>query len=126
MTTELAVANQAITVTTLKALIDTPQIPNRYKTVGELIATVLTGREVGLMEMTSIREMHIINGQVGMSAKMQHALVHKAGHVMVVEEMTNDRAAITAYRRDPYTHELAPVGSFQYTMEDARLAGNES
>ncbi|MHC1588595.1 MAG: hypothetical protein ACXQS1_02120, partial [Methermicoccaceae archaeon] len=68
---ELAVSDQPVTVKTLSALIDTPQVPNRYKTVGEMIATILTGREVGLMEMTSLREMHIINGQVGMSAKMQ-------------------------------------------------------
>jgi len=119
------IARQPVTDRALRKLMDTPQIPNRYKTMSQLIATIWSGREMGILPMTAIREMHTINGQVGLSAKMQHALIHRAGHVLVVEEMTNEKATVNAMRRDPYTHELMPVGSFSYTWDDAIKAGND-
>ena len=58
-----------------------------------------------------------------MMGKAMAALITVRGHVLVLEEMSDKRGAVTAMRRDPYTHELLDIGTFEFTWEDAEKAG---
>ena len=120
---DLAISDQKMSVNTLKKFIGTPTIPKRWKTLSDAVAGVMYGLELGLAPMESLQRLYMINGALAADGKALAALIHRAGHVLIMEEMSANRGAVTAMRRDPYTHELIEVGIFEFTMEDAELAG---
>ena len=120
---ETAIVDQAITLTTLKQFIGTPSVPARWKTLSDMVAAVLYGKELGLAPMESLQRLYIIGGGVAADGKALNALIHKAGHVLIMEEMSAKRGAVKAMRRDPFTHELIEIGVFEFTWEDAETAG---
>ncbi len=120
---DLAVAGQAITINTLKKFIGTPAIPKRWKNMSEIIAGIKYGEEIGLLPMTSLQVLYVVGGGVAMMGKAMAALITARGHVLVLDEMSAKRGAVTAMRRDPYTHELLDIGTFEFTWEDAEKAG---
>lgn len=122
-TSDLALVDQKITVNTLKQFIGTPTIPRRYKSLSDCIAAVMYGKEIGLAPMESLQQLHVINGSVGLSGKALSALIHQAGHILVMDEMSAERGAVKAMRRDPFNHELIEVGMFEFTWADAEAAG---
>jgi len=120
---DLAVQGQAITINTLKKFIGTPAIPKRWKNMSEIIAGIKYGEEIGLLPMTSLQVLYVVGGGVAMMGKAMAALITARGHVLVLDEMSAKRGAVTAMRRDPYTHELLDIGTFEFTWEDAEKAG---
>lgn len=120
---QIALSEQPITLTTLKKFIGTPTIPKRWKSLTDALAAVMYGKELGLAPMESLQQLHIINGSVGMSGKALSALIHANGHMLVQVDMSATRAAVKAMRRDPYDHNLIDVGEFEFTWEDAETAG---
>ena len=120
---ETAIVDQAITLTTLKQFIGTPSVPARWKTLSDMVAAVLYGKELGLAPMESLQRLYIIGGGVAADGKALNALIHRAGHVLIMEEMSAKRGAVKAMRRDPFTHELIEIGVFEFTWEDAERAG---
>ena len=120
---ETAIVDQAITLTTLKQFIGTPSVPARWKTLSDMVAAVLYGKELGLAPMESLQRLYIIGGGVAADGKALNALIHRAGHVLIMEEMSAKRGAVKAMRRDPFTHELIEIGVFEFTWEDAETAG---
>lgn len=118
----LAVRDQPITTKTLAALLDTPTIPDRYESVGDLIATILVGREAGVAEMTAINNLYLVNGTVSMSAKLMAGLIFSAGHHMTMKTSAKG-AEVVAYRRDRFTQKLIQVATFTFTEADAKRAG---
>ena len=120
---DLAIAGQAITINTLKKFVGTPAIPKRWKNMSEIIAGIKYGEEIGLLPMTSLQVLYVVGGGVAMMGKAMAALITARGHVLVLDEMSAKRGAVTAMRRDPYTHELLDIGTFEFTWEDAEKAG---
>ncbi len=120
---EVALVDQAITLTTLKQFIGTPSVPKRWKTLSDMVAAVLYGKELGLAPMESLQRLYVIDGNVAADGKALNALIHRAGHILVMDEMSATRGAVQAMRRDPYTHDLIEIGVFEFTMEDAERAG---
>ena len=122
-TTEMVpVIDQPITVQTLSKLIDTPTVPQRYETVGDMIATILVGREAGIGEMTALNNLYLVNGTVSMSAKLMAGMIFAKGHHMEMKTSIKG-AEVKAYRRDPYTNKLLLVATFTFGPEDAKRAG---
>ena len=103
-------------------LAQTPAVPERYMgRVKDLMAAVLMGREIGVGPMEAINELYLVDGKTSMSAKLMSSLIHRAGHVLKLR-LTNTAAIVTAFRRDPYTHELIEVGQFSFSEADAKRA----
>ncbi len=121
--TEVALVDQAITLNTLKQFIGTPSVPKRWKTLSDMVAAVLYGKELGLAPMEALQRLYVIDGNVAADGKALNALIHRAGHVLIMDEMTTTRGAVKAMRRDPFTNELMEIGVFEFTMEDAERAG---
>lgn len=119
---EMSLRDQPITITTLERLIESPTIPARYETVGDMLAAVLLGREVGVGEMTSIQELYLIDGQAAMSSKLMLALIFRRKH-RVFFKLHEDSAEVTAWRWDPDAEDHVEFGTFQFTWEDAEQAG---
>jgi hypothetical protein len=120
---DLALSEQRVSVNTLKKFMGTPTIPKRWKTLSDAVAGVMYGIELGLAPMEALQRLYMINGALAADGKALAALIHRAGHVLIMEEMSATRGAVKAMRRDPYNHELIEVGVFEFTWDDAVQAG---
>ena len=83
----------------------------------EVYAALLTGVELGLGPMASLRHIAVINGKPTLSAAMQLALLRRAGHRIEVIEQSPKRAAIKGTTPGGDTLEVS------YTIEEAQAAG---
>ncbi len=92
-----------------KALRDSPE---------KVLASFLTGREIGLGPMSSTRHVTIIDGTPNVSAEAKLALIRRAGH-KVTGSADNQHAEILGVRSD--TGDRLTV---TYTIEDALQAGS--
>lgn len=79
-------------------------------------AAMMYGREVGLPPMTTLQNMFVVNGKVGMYAEQLRAMVLAAGHEFVIDEMTSHVCTVSAKRKDS-----TRWSTFTYTMEQAKL-----
>lgn len=83
----------------------------------DVLAVLLTGKELGIGPMASLRHISMISGKPTLSAQMQMALLRKAGHRITVVENTASRAAIVG---------ITPHGDrieVDYTLAEAEKAG---
>lgn len=119
---EVAISDAPITITTLERLLGTPTIPDRYRSVGDMLATILVGREMRLPAMTSLNELYLVGGSVGMMAKAMLALILRAGHRVNVSVSAMEATA-ECWRRDPESGELYSAGVFTFSIVDAEQAG---
>jgi hypothetical protein len=119
------VADLAITMPRLIALATAaqPTIPERY--VGkprDMVTAIWLGREMGLQPMTSIMELYLVNGSVGMSGKSMSALIHSKGHILRVE-LGEEEVIVHCSRWHEPSKQLIEVGTVSFTKEDAKRAG---
>ena len=119
---ELAIADQPLTIKALANMLGGTVLPARYASVGDAVATIKIGQEIGLPEMTALNELYVVNGSVGMSGKAMMSLIFRAGHIIKMS-LSPDEGRAHAWRRDPFTHELIDMGEFTFTREDAETAG---
>lgn len=80
---------------------------------------ILQGRELAMPPVATLTNVHIIDGVPSLSAKMQMALVKRAGHFMRVTESTEDHATVVFGRRGEPREDR---GTFTYTIQDAETA----
>ena len=92
-------------------------LPVEIKTAAAAVAVMLTGRELGLGPMQSLRSIYIVKGKPSLSAQLMAALILRDGHAYKIIESTNSRCEIAFVRRggQTYVHE--------FTVEDAKRAG---
>lgn len=103
-----------------KRLAATEFVPDALRNRPEaVLAAILYGREVGLGEMTSLAQIHVIRGRPALSAFAQRALIMAQGHEIWPEEMTETRCVLLGLRRgserDPYR--------VTWTIDMAKKAG---
>lgn len=91
-------------------------IPKAFKNPAEVVAAILTGRELGLGAMTSLRTLHPVNGKIEMSAELMLALVNRGGvrHEWLKSDKTEARLRLTRDGYKPF--------EFAFTIEDAKEA----
>ena len=86
-----------------------------------ILAAMLTGREIGIGPMHSLRGIDVIDGRPSLSAELMASLVFRAGHTMWVVESTNE-VCIMAGRRSDWPDRV-PDHDQAWSMEDANQAG---
>ena len=94
-------------------------VPESYRGRPDaVLAAILTGREMGIGPMQSLRQIHMIDGRPAFAADLMMAKM-RSGGVVVLDSSSNDqRAYIKAKRKD--TGEEAEV---EWTIADAERAG---
>jgi len=92
-------------------------IPACYKSGASVMASILTGRELGFSPMQSLRMLFPINGVVGIYAQAMEALLEKHGIGREIVEWTTEKCAIKFTRNG---REM----TFDYTMEEAKQSGD--
>lgn len=83
-----------------------------------VLAAILSGRELGIGPMQSLKDISIIDGRPALAAHLVLAMLRKGGVVIDQAESTDERAYIRAHRQD--TGEQAEI---EWTMEEAQRAG---
>lgn len=79
-----------------------------------VLASIMTGRELGIGPMQALKDISIIDGRPALSASLMMALMRKGGVVVLESECTSQLARITARRSD--TGETMTV---EWTYADA-------
>jgi len=113
----IAVASDVIKVANL--ICETDFVPEEYRDNAPAVAAaMLTGRELGIGPMMSLRHVQIVKGVPTLSAEYKRARVLAAGHDFEVEEHTTQRCRVRG-RRAGTSRWLECT----FTMDDARTAG---
>lgn len=112
-------ADLADAYTIAKALCGTAFVPKDFRgKPEETAAAILTGSELGLSPMASLRAIHVIQGRPTLSAAVMRAVCQAAGHSITVVEATATRAVVEGSRRGSQH-----VQRSTWTMDRAKNAG---
>ncbi len=84
-----------------------------------VLACVLTGRELGIGPMQSLKHVAIIEGKPGLSAELMAGLVRSRGHKLRIITRAQDEAEVEGVRADDPQHPLRVC----WTLKDAERAG---
>lgn len=121
----IPLSDTQVSMRTLQALMTTPSVPKRYREsetgVQDMYAAYLVGRELGIGVMEAINSLYLVNGSVSMLGRLMCAQIWRNHHRIGVE-ITQKSSIATAWRRDPWTHELEEVGKWTFTDSDAKKA----
>lgn len=86
--------------TLAQSLCNTSFVPKHFQgKPAEATAAILTGFELGLSPMASLRAIFIIGGTPGMYAKVMVAVVMAQGHEVWVEEQSDERVVVCGRRK---------------------------
>lgn len=98
-------------------LLKTGFLPKGLTTAGQVLAVILTGREMGLGPMAATRSIGIINGKPVLAADLQLALFKRAGgqSKWLANTETGAKLWLKHPNGDEHTHE--------FSMADAERAG---
>ena len=81
-------------------LVSTSFVPASYNgKAAEATAAILTGQEIGLKPMASLRSIVVIQGTPALTAQAIRGLVQSRGHDVWVEESTSQRAIVKGRRK---------------------------
>lgn len=86
-----------------------------------IMAAMLTGREMGIHPMRSLRQIAIVDGRPAPSPELMMALALKAGHYVRVVETDHERCTVAVRRAD--WPEDDPPSTLTWTLDDAVRAG---
>lgn len=86
----------------------------------EIMATILVGHELNLSAMTSLQQIHVIEGRPTLSAQLMVGVVMSHGHEIWVDDDASNNSRVTVCgQRKGSTH----VQRVTWTMDDAKAAG---
>jgi hypothetical protein len=106
-----------------QVLAKTELVPKALQNKPEAIVLVgALGAELGIPFITSLSEIHVIEGRPSPSAQMRLALVRRAGHEAEFVVSTEEHAVIRGRRRERADDPNGWV-TVEWTMEQARRAG---
>lgn len=95
-------------------------VPQAYRgKPDEALACVMLGEELDLKPMTALREIAMIQGTPALSAKLQRALVTRAGHEVWLVESSNVKCVMAGRRADWPKDRVTHV---TWTIQDAEAA----
>lgn len=97
MGTELAAAqpvNYSNELDGARALMKSGLLPAGIKSAEAAMFVILTGRDLGLSPVQSLRSIHVIQGKIEVAADMQLGLFHRAGGKSQWVTLTNEQATL--------------------------------
>lgn len=102
-----------------QSLVTTSFVPDAFRgKPAEATAAILTGFEMGLSPMASLRAIYVIKGTPAMYAHTMRAIAQARGHRITVVEQTNTRAIVEGQRKGS-----SDVERVTWTMDRAKAAG---
>jgi hypothetical protein len=118
------VAEATAAHTLARALVKTSFVPRHFRDKPEeAAAAILTGFELGMSPLASLRAIFLIGGTPGMYAKSMVAVAQSRGHKVWVEEQSDDRVVVCGSRKDDPEHVFRTVWDRARVVK-AKLTGN--
>jgi len=115
----VSLSEQPFTWKTLTAIANTEFVPKAYRgQPDKMLGAILYGRESGLGPMTSLQMVDMVDGKPSMSAELMVALVRRAGHSIMLEELDAESCTVTGRRTDS-----GDSMTYRFSMVDAERAG---
>jgi hypothetical protein len=99
-------------------IVQSPACP--VKNAADALLIVMTGAELGIPPMQSLRGLHVIKGRAVLSADAIAGVVRKSGLCasLALVELTNERCVYKTTRRDDPAEQV-----YTFSLDDARQAG---
>jgi hypothetical protein len=100
-----------------RMLIKSGLLPQGLRSPEAAMFVILTGRDLGLSPVQSLRSIHVIQGKIEVAADMQLGLFHRGGGKSHWKELSNERAVLELHApwlTEPHTE--------SFTLEDAKRA----
>ena len=111
------------TFKTLTAVANTDFVPAALRgKPNSILASILTGRELGRGPMESLRSIDVIDGRPSPSAEWMVGRVFEAGHIIEVTEQTAERCTVKGTRISKDGERIASM-EFTFSMDMAKRAG---
>lgn len=105
------------------SLCATSFVPKHFRDKpAEATAAILTGHELGLSPLASLRAIFVFNGVPGMYAKAMVGVVQSQGHEVWIEEQSDERVIVCGRRKDS-EHVYRTVWDRDRVVK-AKLTGN--
>ncbi len=105
------------------SLCKTAFVPSHFRDKPEsAAAAILTGHELGLSPMASLRAIFVIGGTPGMYAKVMAAVVMAQGHEVWVKEQSDERVVVCGRRKG--SEHVAEVVWDRARVVKAKLTSN--
>lgn len=103
-----------------KELANSDIVPKTYQgQPANILVAIGLGRALGLEPAASLYGMHVIEGTPSPTAKVQAALVRRAGHKLRILENNDEQAVVEIVRYDDPDYPVRVT----FSIEDARAAG---
>lgn len=110
------------TFKTLQAVAGTEFVPAGLRNKPDaILACILTGRELGLSPMESLRSIDVIDGKPSPSAELMLRRIFEAGHLVVTVEQNDQTCTVKGMRRENGV--VVAEMEFTFNMAMARRAG---
>lgn len=100
-----------------KLLLSSGLLPPSIKTAQQALYVILTGRDLGLSPVQSLRSINVIQGKIEVAADMQLALFKRHGGRAQFTALTDAEAVLTLHHANGDAH------TETFTMADAQRAG---
>lgn len=100
-----------------KALLESGLCPAGIKSPQAALFIILTGRDLGLSPVQSLRSIHVIQGKIEVAADQQLALFKRAGGRAEFKVLTDTEATLALKHANGDKH------TETFTIEDAKRAG---
>jgi hypothetical protein len=113
-----ALARTAFIPASLRVFRDNGRTFDGDATAAQVTAAILTGRELGLGRIASLRSIDVVNGTPALRAIALRGILQAHGHEIWVEEATNSRATVAGQRKGS-----EHVQRITWTTDDARARG---
>jgi hypothetical protein len=95
-------------------------LPEAYrKAPANILIAMQAAESLGITPFQAIQGIDVISGKMSLSAELMRALIQREGHYFRVDVLTANGCRLLVARKE----DREDVQTFEYTREDAKLAG---
>jgi hypothetical protein len=100
-----------------QAMIQHKLVPEGLDTPEKVILCACAGREFGISPFQAVNDFYVVKGRIGVMTQLMVSRLRGAGHRLIFDEQTMEKATVTITRRDGQSNTVT------VTWTDAEAAG---
>jgi hypothetical protein len=100
-----------------QAMIQHKLVPEGLDTPEKVILCACAGREFGISPFQSVNDFYVVKGRIGVMTQLMVSRLRGAGHRLIFDEQSMEKATVTITRRDGQSNTVT------VTWADAEAAG---
>lgn len=100
-----------------QAMIQHKLVPEGLDTPEKVILCACAGREFGISPFQAVNDFYVVKGRIGVMTQFMVSRLHGAGHRLIIDQQSTERATVTITRREGQSNTVT------VTWADAEAAG---